>query len=148
MHLRAELAGAFADKCVHPRVYIVSHTRAIDRVHRLGQRRDVQVFRFTVKDTVEQQMLVIQARGPVRFGYWMLLRSNLVHLGGPNAVILGLVEFAYRSIYHRHHLISSPPKKNNTQEKKAAIAKNALACVGGKKEEGRLNLEDLRRFFV
>jgi SNF2 family DNA or RNA helicase len=36
--------------------------RAIDRVHRLGQRRDVQVFRFTIQDTVEQQMLVIQVR--------------------------------------------------------------------------------------
>jgi hypothetical protein len=36
------------------------------------------------------------------------------------------------------------------QEKKAAIAKNALACFGpGKdKDGGRLNLEDLRRFFV
>lgn len=45
--------------------------RAIDRVHRLGQRRDVQVFRFTVKDTVEQQMLVIQ----VRIG-WLIDRAT------------------------------------------------------------------------
>lgn len=46
----------------HAHTYVLTNTRAIDRVHRLGQRRDVQVFRFTVKDTVEQQMLVIQAR--------------------------------------------------------------------------------------
>ena len=36
------------------------------------------------------------------------------------------------------------------QEKKAQIAKNALACFGDdrRKNEGRLNLEELRRFFV
>lgn len=68
--------------------------QAVDRIHRLGQTRDVRVIRFTVKDTVEQQMLKIQ-------------------------------------------------------EKKAAIAQNALACFGNKdKNEGRLNLEELRRFFV
>jgi hypothetical protein len=38
---------------------------------------------------------------------------------------------------------------NDEQEKKAAIAKNALACFGGRdKDEGRLNLEELRRFFL
>ena len=71
--------------------------QAIDRVHRLGQLRDtVHILRFTVKDTVEQQMLVVQ-------------------------------------------------------EKKAAVARNALACGagGGEKDgkEGRLSLEDLRKFF-
>lgn len=44
---------------------------------------------------------------------------------------------------------SPTTKRPNQQEKKAAIAKNALACFGGKdKDEGRLNLEELRRFFL
>jgi SNF2 family DNA or RNA helicase len=70
--------------------------QAIDRVHRLGQTREtVHILRFKVKDTVEDQMLVVQ-------------------------------------------------------EKKARVARNALACAGiGDKDgkEGRLSLDDLRRFF-
>lgn len=55
------ILGRAIDELTDP--YIYHPNRAIDRVHRLGQRRDVHVFRFTVKDTVEQQMLVIQVRG-------------------------------------------------------------------------------------
>lgn len=45
--------------------------------------------------------------------------------------------------------LNQPPRTNPQQEKKAAIARNALACFGGKdKDEGRLNLEELRRFFL
>jgi hypothetical protein len=40
--------------------------QAIDRVHRLGQRREVvHIYRFIVRDTVENQMLEIQVRAPV-----------------------------------------------------------------------------------
>mmetsp|Transcript_2208 Transcript_2208/g.8013 ORF Transcript_2208/g.8013 Transcript_2208/m.8013 type:complete len:349 (+) Transcript_2208:80-1126(+) len=35
--------------------------QAIDRCHRIGQRREVHVTRFTVKDTVEDQILKLQA---------------------------------------------------------------------------------------
>lgn len=44
---------------------------------------------------------------------------------------------------------SLPKSRMHQQEKKAKIAKNALASFGPKdKEEGRLNLEELRRFFL
>jgi DNA repair protein RAD5 len=36
--------------------------QAIDRVHRMGQMRDVQVTRFVVKDSIEGRMLRIQER--------------------------------------------------------------------------------------
>jgi DNA repair protein RAD5 len=36
--------------------------QAIDRVHRLGQQRPVHVYRFIIKDSVEQKMLAIQER--------------------------------------------------------------------------------------
>ncbi|RKP04770.1 P-loop containing nucleoside triphosphate hydrolase protein, partial [Thamnocephalis sphaerospora] len=36
--------------------------QAIDRVHRIGQTRPVQVTRFVVRDTVEERMLEIQQR--------------------------------------------------------------------------------------
>ena len=113
-------------------------------MHRLGQRRDVQVFRFTVKDTVEQQMLVIQARA-VRFGFWCFA-IKLTALGWSDCLDpwIGRICLSIDLSPSSSHL----PQITHTQEKKAAIAKHALACVGGKKEEGRLNLEDLRRFFV
>lgn len=80
-------------KTSHASALPPSHTdiiKAIDRVHRLGQRRDVRVFRFTIKDTVEQQMLVIQARcwewntmygccrsiGPRLVLAWLIIRSR------------------------------------------------------------------------
>ena len=34
--------------------------QAIDRVHRMGQKRPVRVYRFVMKDTVEERMLTIQ----------------------------------------------------------------------------------------
>lgn len=34
--------------------------QAIDRAHRIGQTRPVTVFRFTVKDTVEDRILALQ----------------------------------------------------------------------------------------
>jgi DNA repair protein RAD5 len=36
--------------------------QAIDRVHRMGQVDEVKVYRFIVKDSVEQRMLKIQDR--------------------------------------------------------------------------------------
>ncbi|KAL2129190.1 hypothetical protein VTI74DRAFT_8091 [Chaetomium olivicolor] len=36
--------------------------QAIDRVHRMGQEDEVKVFRFVVKDSVEQRMLKVQER--------------------------------------------------------------------------------------
>ena len=36
--------------------------QAIDRVHRLGQEREVKVYRFIVKDSVEERMLTVQER--------------------------------------------------------------------------------------
>jgi DNA repair protein RAD5 len=36
--------------------------QAIDRVHRMGQEDEVKVYRFIVKDSVEQRMLKIQDR--------------------------------------------------------------------------------------
>ena len=36
--------------------------QAIDRVHRMGQLRDVNVVRFIVKDSIEGRMLKIQER--------------------------------------------------------------------------------------
>ena len=33
---------------------------AMDRVHRIGQRRDVKVFRFVMKDSIEERMVSIQ----------------------------------------------------------------------------------------
>ena len=36
--------------------------QAIDRVHRLGQDREVKVYRFIVKDSVEERMLTVQER--------------------------------------------------------------------------------------
>eukprot|EP01023_Acetabularia_acetabulum_P001078 TRINITY_DN10400_c0_g1_i1.p1 TRINITY_DN10400_c0_g1~~TRINITY_DN10400_c0_g1_i1.p1 ORF type:complete len:181 (+),score=32.08 TRINITY_DN10400_c0_g1_i1:165-707(+) len=34
--------------------------QAIDRAHRIGQTKDVQIFRFTIKNTVEQNILKLQ----------------------------------------------------------------------------------------
>ena len=39
--------------------------QAIDRVHRIGQERDVNVIRFCVKDTIEDRVLQIQQRKSV-----------------------------------------------------------------------------------
>jgi len=36
--------------------------QAIDRVHRFGQNQTVRVWRLTVKNTVEQKLLVLQER--------------------------------------------------------------------------------------
>ena len=36
--------------------------QAIDRVHRMGQTRDVNVTRFVVKDSIEGRMLRVQER--------------------------------------------------------------------------------------
>jgi len=36
--------------------------QAIDRVHRFGQKQDVFVSRFTIKDTVEQRILELQEK--------------------------------------------------------------------------------------
>eukprot|EP00798_Chlamydomonas_sp_ICE-L_P010643 gene10643-12322_t len=36
--------------------------QAMDRVHRLGQTRDVEVFRYIAEDTIEERMLELQAR--------------------------------------------------------------------------------------
>lgn len=36
--------------------------QAIDRVHRMGQEREVEVFRFVVRESIEQRMLRIQER--------------------------------------------------------------------------------------
>jgi len=36
--------------------------QAIDRVHRIGQRQNVAVTRFVVRDTVEERMLGLQSR--------------------------------------------------------------------------------------
>mmetsp|Transcript_30780 Transcript_30780/g.42883 ORF Transcript_30780/g.42883 Transcript_30780/m.42883 type:complete len:84 (+) Transcript_30780:42-293(+) len=35
--------------------------QAIDRVHRLGQKRDVQVWKFVVKDSIEENILELQS---------------------------------------------------------------------------------------
>ena len=37
-------------------------TQAIDRIHRIGQNRDVHVYRLVAKGTVEQKVLTLQAR--------------------------------------------------------------------------------------
>ena len=37
-----------------------SQMQAIDRVHRLGQTRPVRVYRFLMKDTIEERMLTTQ----------------------------------------------------------------------------------------
>lgn len=34
----------------------------MDRVHRIGQRRDVRVFRYVCRDTIEERMLELQNR--------------------------------------------------------------------------------------
>jgi hypothetical protein len=36
--------------------------QAIDRIHRLGQKRDVKVYRLVARDTVEDKVLGLQAR--------------------------------------------------------------------------------------
>ena len=36
--------------------------QAIDRVHRLGQVRSVEVYRLLVRDTVEERLLTLQVR--------------------------------------------------------------------------------------
>jgi DNA repair protein RAD5 len=36
--------------------------QAIDRVHRMGQQDEVKVFRFIVKESVEERMLKVQDR--------------------------------------------------------------------------------------
>lgn len=40
----------------------VIEAQAIDRVHRMGQMRDVSVTRFLVKDSIEERMLRVQDR--------------------------------------------------------------------------------------
>jgi DNA repair protein RAD5 len=47
--------------------------QAIDRVHRLGQKRDVQVKRFVIRDTVEQRILRLQEKKN------MLVRGTLAN---------------------------------------------------------------------
>lgn len=37
-----------------------TENQAMDRVHRIGQRRDVKVFRFVMKDSIEERMVSIQ----------------------------------------------------------------------------------------
>lgn len=37
--------------------------QAIDRVHRIGQRRPVRVVRYLCKGTVEERILEVQVRG-------------------------------------------------------------------------------------
>ena len=36
--------------------------QAIDRAHRLGQRKDVHVSRFTIRDTIEDRILQLQEK--------------------------------------------------------------------------------------
>ena len=41
-----------------PRSY--HHPQAMDRVHRLGQSRDVEAFRYIATDSIEERMLELQ----------------------------------------------------------------------------------------
>ena len=50
--------------------------QAIDRIHRLGQTKPVSVFRYLVKDSIENRILLIQKRKD------MLVRHALQHKGG------------------------------------------------------------------
>ena len=58
-----------------PRSY--HHPQAMDRVHRLGQTRDVEAFRYIATDSIEERMLELQVGADRRWGD--LLRA---HEGG------------------------------------------------------------------
>jgi SNF2 family DNA or RNA helicase len=44
-----------------------TETQAIDRTHRIGQTRNVMVYRLIAKDTIEEKVMALQARKAALF---------------------------------------------------------------------------------
>jgi SNF2 family DNA or RNA helicase len=63
-----------ADRCflLDPWWNPATEAQAIDRVHRIGQRRSVKVYRLVAKDTVEEKVLELQARKAQLFSSVMM----------------------------------------------------------------------------
>lgn len=53
-----------ADYCIllDPWWNPATEAQAVDRVHRIGQTRNVMVYRFVAKDTIEEKVMALQAR--------------------------------------------------------------------------------------
>ena len=47
---------------MEPQFNPAAEAQAVDRVHRLGQRREVFIYRFIMKDSFEEKMLVLQRK--------------------------------------------------------------------------------------
>ena len=63
IHLLGNLDGSFLQSSLFLLATVrnaAMESQAIDRVHRMGQTRDVRVFRFVMKDTIEERMLDVQ----------------------------------------------------------------------------------------
>lgn len=47
---------------MEPQFNPAAEAQAVDRVHRLGQKREVETVRYIMKDSFEEKMLVLQAK--------------------------------------------------------------------------------------
>lgn len=69
--------------------------QAIDRAHRIGQRREVKVHRVLVEDTVEDRIIALQEKKR------QLIGEALSEQGGRNVARLGVQELAFLFVSHR-----------------------------------------------
>jgi len=47
---------------MEPQYNPAAEAQAVDRIHRLGQKREVTITKFVMKDSFEEQMLMLQRR--------------------------------------------------------------------------------------
>jgi hypothetical protein len=82
---------------------LVVEEQAIDRVHRIGQQKDVVVKRFIIQDSVEERILELQGRK-------RRLASTALNTSGP----LILMTFAVKFILAPHAECCAPSHDNRS----------------------------------
>lgn len=94
--------------------------QAMERVHRIGQQRPVDVWRYVATDSIEERMLVLQVRPPTASAVLACRPSSVVSLpcgfvwaahsafvwlkhGCPSCVLIGMRHLRHGTLVHPQH---------------------------------------------
>lgn len=97
--------------------------QAMDRAHRLGQKRVVTIYRLIVRDTLEQQIMGLQ-RWKTRVAATIVQQQNLQGAGHEKLASTGLLDLLSEQVTDRSG------EEPSTKRTKAGIAGKVIAKLG------------------